>query len=118
MLKEDACPFACRCYGAGTGVLYLDTERKFSSARLVEIAQQRAPGWYGSDRDSNRGGGSASFGINGESSEACFSGSDVDPGVAAARVADLLRRVAVLAVDESGDLLVQEWGGVGRGPGR
>jgi hypothetical protein len=111
----------------------LDTERKFSSARLVEIAQQRAPGWYGSDRDSNRGGGSASFGINGESSEACFSSSggaprgracggssphlDVDPGVAAARVADLLRRVAVLAVDESGDLLVQEWG-VGRGPGR
>ncbi|CAM9998836.1 unnamed protein product, partial [Phaeothamnion confervicola] len=42
-----AMPAALGGLGEGTGVVYLDTERKFSAPRLAEIARQRWPGHYG-----------------------------------------------------------------------
>lgn len=66
--------------GEGTGVLYLDTERKFAPERLVEIARAQAPTWYGSDDIEEM-----------ETTEA--------------RVKNLLKRTIVVAVDESKDFL-------------
>jgi RAD51-like protein 1 len=76
--------------GEGTGVLYLDTERKFAAERLVEIAQNRAPEWY--DSVSSRL----------DQGETQLEGTDLG----GRRVVNMLRNTHVLAIDESVALMV------------
>ena len=66
--------------GDQTGVLYIDTERKFAAERLVEIARHQAPYWF--------------------SEEDCVEG----PIVAKARVNALLDQVVVQNVEDTHDL--------------
>jgi len=142
------CLRACACCVpllSGTGVLYLDTERKFSAARLVEIAKARSPEWYGSSSSSHSNGrnnhnGNDNYNRNGHSSTTSRNGRNgtyneassnhgdnnddndddntssgdaassfffCDAAVSDARIEDLLRRVKVIPVDESHELMVR-----------
>eukprot|EP00613_Pedinella_sp_CCMP2098_P080830 CAMPEP_0171939756 /NCGR_PEP_ID=MMETSP0993-20121228/36585_1 /TAXON_ID=483369 /ORGANISM="non described non described, Strain CCMP2098" /LENGTH=497 /DNA_ID=CAMNT_0012581669 /DNA_START=49 /DNA_END=1542 /DNA_ORIENTATION=+ len=116
-------PEAMGGLGEGTGVLYLDTERKFAAQRLVEIAQHLVPEWYGDGgegggggRSSKRGGslgymaheddvGSGGWCEGGDA----FSDSGGAPSdqESARRIRDLLKNTHVVEVDESLDLMEQ-----------
>jgi len=88
-------------------------KRKFSAARLVEIAQQQAPQWYG-DESGGRGGGLGGYGD--DDGDDGSGGAAVGTELGAVRVADLLRRTRVVEIDESADLLVSVSPPATRGP--
>jgi RecA/RadA recombinase len=109
--------------GEGTGVLYFDTEGKFSAQRLVEIAQAQSPSWFGNgsgkgcaintsySQSQGRGPPSrSSSGLDLERSELTGGERISTPpdgnGLATARVVELLERTHVCNVENSEDFLV------------
>lgn len=79
-------PMSLGGLGEGTGVIYLDTERKFSAQRLVEIAKMQAPTWYDSFTASQQQG----------ATQGTPSQSQGDPEVDASRVGQLLNSILIL----------------------
>jgi len=111
--------------GEGTGVLYFDTEGKFSAQRLVEIAQVQSPSWYGNGSGKScaitasysqsqgrvppSSGGSGSVFLDAESVLTGGERISTPPdgnGLATARVVELLERTHVCNVENSEDFLV------------
>jgi hypothetical protein len=113
--------------GEGTGVLYFDTEGKFSAQRLVEIAQAQSPSWYGNGSSGKGCAINASYsqapqGRAPPCSSSSSSGLDLEKreltggeristppdgnGLATARVVELLERTHVCNVENSEDFLV------------
>jgi hypothetical protein len=112
--------------GEGTGVLYFDTEGKFSAQRLVEIAQAQSPSWFGNG--SGKGcpintsysqsqgrppppppssSSSSGLDLEGELSGGERISTPLDGnGLATARVVELLERTHVCNVENSEDFLV------------
>jgi len=90
--------------GEGTGVLFFDTESKFSAQRLVEIAQAQASSWYGAGTPSDL---SPRPSTSDHFEAVDFDGGYGTPehGIATARVVELLERTHVISVDSSADLL-------------
>ena len=105
--------------GEGTGVLYLDTERKFSPTRLVEIAQRQVPDWFGGGSGLTQGsvydgftqglteetnsGATARSASSVSSTHSNVGHSDAD--VSGQRISQLLQRTHVLELDKSSDLM-------------
>lgn len=89
--------------GEGTGVLYFDTEGKFSAQRLVEIAQAQAPTWFGTGGTTYSQTQTSQSSINENCEGALGFPSN---GVTTARVVELLERTHVIPVENSEDFLV------------
>ena len=106
--------------GEGTGVLYLDTERKFSAERLVEIARNQAPEWCAATMHLEYSVRRTAlvdtyfmadehdlihrYGIDEDGED---NSNETGGSIFAARIDNLMRRTLVLEIDESRDLLAR-----------